>query len=293
MGYRPNVMAANFRTKKTNTIGVIVPLINRDFFSAVISGIEDVAYQQGFAVTISQSNDNFEKESTIARTLFSNRVDGLIVSIGMETKNVDHLRLFSERKIPLVFFDRIVHDIDAHKIIVDDFDAAYRATKHLINSGKTRIAHIGGPLSLKIYRNRAEGYCGALNDHGLKVLPSYIIHNNLTREDGHNAIKQLLHNTSIPDAIFCANDTTALSCIKHLKDINYKVPEDIAIVGYSNEPFSEVVTPSISTIKQPGFEMGQKAAQLIIKQINSKSEPVKFETITMPTELIVRESSQA
>lgn len=292
MGYRPNVMAANFRTKRTNTIGVIVPLINRHFFSAVISGIEDVAYQQGFAVTISQSNDNFVKEDKIAHTLFANRVDGLILSIGMETKTTEHLRLFSDRNIPLVFFDRVVDEIDAHKIVVDDFGAAYKATQHLIDKGRKQIAHIGGPLNLKIYKNREDGYFKALADSGLSADKNFVVNNSLTRADGVNAIKKLLQNKTKPDAIFCANDTTALSAIMYLKEQGINVPQDIAIVGYSNEPFSEVVTPSISTIKQPGFEIGQKAAELIINQILNKEKKIAYETIMMPTQLIVRESSK-
>lgn len=292
MGYRPNVMAANFRTKRTNTIGVIVPHINRHFFSSVISGIEDVAYQQGFAVTISQSNDSFEKENKIAHTLFANRVDGLILSIAMGTNTIDHLRLFSDRNIPLVFFDRVVDEIDAHKIIVDDFEGGYRATQHLINQGNKRIAYIGGPLNLKTYRKREDGFCRALEDAGLEIDRSMIIHNNLTRIDGTLAIQKLLENETIPDAIFCGNDTTALSIIIYLQQNGIKVPDDISIVGFSNEPFSEVVTPSISTIKQPGFEMGQKAAELIINQIVSKEKVSKFETIKLPTELIVRNSSK-
>ncbi|WP_319501520.1 LacI family DNA-binding transcriptional regulator [uncultured Draconibacterium sp.] len=292
MGYRPNVMAANLRTRRTNTIGVIVPLINRHFFSSVISGIEDVAYKQGFAVTISQSNDNLEKESTIAHTFFSNRVDGLILSIGMETQSYDHLKLFSERNIPLVFFDRIVEEIPAHKIVVDDFGGAYRATQHLIEQGRKKVAHIGGPLNLQIYAKREAGYRQAISDAGLQINENQILHNSLTREDGLNAIKKILRTKERPDAIFCANDTTALSTIILLNEKGIKVPEDIAIVGFSNEPFSELVTPSISTIKQPGFEMGQKAAELLIKQISSKVKPKSYETIMMETELVIRDSSQ-
>ena len=292
MGYRPNVMAANLRTRRTNTIGVIVPLINRHFFSSVISGIEDVAYKQGFAVTISQSNDNQEKESTIAHTLFSNRVDGLILSIGMETQSYDHLKLFSERNIPLVFFDRIVEEIPAHKIVIDDFGGAYRATQHLIEQGRKKVAHIGGPLNLQIYAKREAGYRQAISDAGLQINEDLILHNSLTRKDGLNAIKRILQTKERPDAIFCANDTTALSAIIHLKEKGIKIPENIAIVGFSNEPFSELVTPSISTIKQPGFEMGQKAAELLIKQIGNKVKPKNYQTIVMETELIVRNSSQ-
>jgi len=292
MGYRPNVMAANFRTKRTNTIGVIVPLINRHFFSSVISGIEDIAYQQGFAVTISQSNDKFEKEDKIANTLFANRVDGLILSIAMETKTYNHLKLFTERNIPLVFFDRVVDEIEAHKIVVDDFGAAYKATSHLIDQGRKHIAHIGGPLNLKTYKTRQDGFCKALNDAGLQVDTTLMINNSLSREDGTKAIKKLLKAPTKPDAIFCGNDTTALSTIIYLQEKGIKVPEDIAIVGFSNEPFSKVVTPSISTIKQPGFEMGQKAAELVINQILKKETSNTFETITMPTELIIRNSSK-
>ena len=291
MGYRPNILAASFRTKRTNTIGVIVPLINRHFFSSVISGIEDIAYKEGYTVSISQSNDNFEKESKIAHTLFTNRVDGLIISISMETNRFDHMKLFSDRKIPLVFFDRVVDEIETDKIEVDDFKGAYVVTKHMIGQGRKRIAMIGGPLNLKSYQKRQAGYLQALKEAGLDHDKSMIINNRLTREDGTQAVKTLMKNDTLPDAIFCANDTTALSAIIYFKENQIKVPEDIAIVGFSNEPFSEVVTPSISTIKQPGFEMGQKAAELLIRQINNKEKIDKFEAIKMPTELIIRESS--
>ena len=292
MGYRPNIMAANFRTKKTNTIGVIVPLINRHFFSSVISGIEEVAYDQGFTVAISQSNDKLEKEKKIAQTLFANRVDGVILSIGMETKEIEHLQLFSNRNIPLVFFDRIVDEIESDKIIVNDFEGGYKATQHLIEQGAKNIAHIGGPLNLKIYKNRQEGYQQALTDAGLKIKDSFIFNGNLNQDDGYNATEKLMKMEYRPDAIFCANDTTALSAIIYLQEIGIKVPDEVAIVGFSNEPFSQVVTPSISTIKQPGFLIGKKAAELIIRQINKTENKNNFETIVMPTELIIRESSR-
>jgi len=292
MGYRPNILAASFRTKRTNTIGIVVPLINRHFFSSVISGIEEVAYKRGFTVTISQSNDNYVKEDKIVHTLFSNRVDGVIVSIGMNTTDFSHLKLFTDRNIPLVFFDRVVDEIEAHKIVVDDFGGSYLATKHLIEQGAKNLAHIGGPLNLQLYKNRQDGFYKAVKESGLEIDESLILNNSLTRQDGTIAIKKLIQNKKLPDAIFCANDTTALSVIIYLKEIGAKIPEDIMIVGFSNEPFSEVVTPSISTIRQPGFLMGKKAAELIIHQINNKKEKPVFETITMPTELIIRNSSK-
>lgn len=292
MGYRPNTMAANLRTRRTNTIGVIVPLINRHFFSSVISGIEEVAYDHGYAVIISQSNDTLQKETKIAQTLFSNRVDGLIVSIGMETRRFEHLKIFSDRKIPLVFFDRVVDEIDAHKITVDDYRGGFKATWHLIEQGAKRVAHIGGPLNLKIYQSRLRGYEDALRKAGLTPDPSMLIHNSLTRDDGTKAMERLFSRNVKPDAVFCGNDTTALSAIIFLQENGIKVPADVLIVGFSNEPFSAVVSPSISTIKQPGFEMGKKAAALIIEQIKLKDKPARFQHIVMPTELIIRESTQ-
>ena len=226
MGYHPNNLAANFRTKRTNTIGVIVPLINRHFFSSVISGIEDVAYTQGFAVTISQSNDNLYKEAKIAQTLFANRVDGLIISIGMETTKFDHLKLFAERGIPLVFFDRMVEEIPAHKILVDDFGGALKVTRHLIDQGARKIAHIGGPVNLNIYENRRAGYIQALKEAGLETDESIIIHNSLRWNEGTEAIQELISSKIPIDAIFCANDTTALSTIIYLKKAGIKVPHD-------------------------------------------------------------------
>lgn len=292
MGYRPNTLAASFRTKRTHNIGVIVPLINRHFFSSVISGIEDIAYSRGYTVSISQSNDSFAKETKIAKTIFNNRVDGVIVSIGMETKTFEHLKLFSERNIPLVFFDRVVDEINAHKIVVDDFGGAYLVTKHLIEQGAEKIAHIGGPTNLNIYEQRKAGFLKALEDSGLKSDPTLIIHNSLRKDDGVDAIRKLMKKSKKIEAIFCANDTTALSAIVYLKELGIKIPDDILVMGFSNEPFSEVTTPSISTVKQPGFLMGQKAAELIIKQINNKKPITKYQTFVMPTELIIRESSQ-
>ena len=291
LGYRPNTYAANLRTRRSNTIGVLVPLINRHFFSSVISGIEEVAYNSGFAVTIAQSNDNFEKETKIAQTFFSNRVDGLILSIGMRTTSFGHLKVFADRNVPLVFFDRVVHEIPAHKIVADDFRGGFIATEHLIQQGAKKIAHIGGPLNLEIYSKRLEGFRMAMKKAGLTVNESMLLHNSLTREDGEQAIKKLMANPVLPEAIFCGNDTTALSVILYLKKKGYKVPDDFLIVGFSNEPFSEVITPSITTVKQPGFEIGKRAAELIIQQITTPGNNLKHQTITMPTELIIRESS--
>lgn len=291
LGYQPNTIASNLRNRKTNTIGIVVPLINRHFFSTFISGVEEVAFSAGYNVTISQSNDLLEKEKKIVHSLFTNRVDGLIISLSMQTNEFEHFELFTSKNIPLVFFDRVAPEFETNKIVVDDFAVGYTATQHLIDQGYRRIAHLAGPTVLNTYHDRMEGYMEALRKNNFPVIEELIIYNRLTRVDGQDAIKHLLNLTNPPDAIFCGNDTSALSMIVYLKKTGVRIPEDFGIIGFSNEPFSEVVTPSISTLKQPAFEMGIKAAELLIREIEDKGQVQHYQTITMPTELIIRESS--
>ena len=291
LGYQPNTIASNLRTQKTHTIGIVVPLINRHFFSTFISGVEDVAFDAGYNVIISQSKDLLQKEQQIVNSMFSNRVDGLITSLSMQTSAFEHFQLFANKNIPLIFFDRIAPEFEANKIIVDDFACGFKATQHLIDEGYQRIAHLAGPTVLNTYHDRMEGYKSALIKNNMPLEDELIICNRLTRMDGQEAIKKLLNLQNPPDAVFCGNDTSALSMIVYLKSQGIRIPEDFGIVGFSNEPFSEVVTPSISTLKQPAQEMGQKAAELIINEIENKELPRTYQTITMPTELIVRESS--
>jgi len=289
MGYRPNIMASNLRNKRSNTIGIVVPLINRYFFSAVISGVEEVAFKAGYTVMISQSNDLANKEISIVHSMFANRVDGLIISIAMQPTNYEHLKIFRKKNIPLVFFDRTVAEIDTNKIVVDDFMGGFRVTQHLIEQGYKRIGHMAGPQNLQTYLHRKNGYIEALSKNGILYDESLVVTNSLTSEDGVNAVQYLMNLPKPPDAIFCGNDTTALSSMIYLRDKGIRIPEDFGIVGFSNEPFSKVVSPSISTIAQPGFLMGQKAAELILNQIAHKEKG--FKTLVLPTELIVRESS--
>lgn len=289
LGYRPNTLASNLRNKKSNTIGIVVPLINRHFFSSVISGVEDVAFKAGFNVVISQSNDLVEKEKTIVHSMFLNRVDGLIISISMQTSSFEHLKEFKRKNIPLVFFDRVVPEIETDKIIIDDYAGAFKVTQHLIDQGYKRIGHLAGPQNLLTYNFRKKGYIDALLKNGMEYDQSLVHENTLTSEAGVIATKEFMSLQNPPDAIFCGNDITALSSIMYLKDRGVKIPQEMGIVGFSNEPFSKVVSPSISTIAQPAFEMGKKAAELIIRKIENIDKSVS--TIVMPSELIIRDSS--
>lgn len=292
LGYQPNVMASNLRNRKSNTIGIVVPLINRHFFSTFISGVEDVAFKLGYSAMIAQSKDLLANEKQIVQSMFSNRVDGIIASISMQTDEFEHFDLFETSKTPIVFFDRVVPQLKSHKIVVDDFGVGFQATQHLINQGYKRIAHLAGPTVLHTYKDRMGGYQSALLKNGLAVCPDYIIHNRLTRIDGYDAIKQLLALPNPPDALFCGNDTSALSVLSYLKEVGVKVPQEFGLIGFSDEPASALVTPSISTLKQPAYDMGEKAAELLISEIESKQTSPEHQTIVMPTELIVRESSR-
>jgi LacI family transcriptional regulator len=289
MGYRPNSMASNLRNKKSNTIGIVVPLINRYFFASVISGVEEVAFKAGYNVVISQSNDLADKEISIVHSMLANRVDGLIISIAMQTTTFDHLKIFRKKNIPLVFFDRVVPEIETNKIVVDDFMGAFRITQHLIDQGYQRIGHMAGPQNLTTYQDRKKGYMEALAKNGVAYDDSLVVTNSLTLEDGEKAAQYFMGLPDPPDALFCSNDTTALSAMIYVRDKGIRIPEDFGIVGFSNEPFSRVVTPSISTIAQPAFLMGQKAAELILNQIEHKEKT--FKTLVLPSEMILRESS--
>jgi LacI family transcriptional regulator len=292
MGYRPNVLAANLRSRKTNTIGVVVPRIDRYFFSSAISGIEDYAWTKGFNVIITQSNDLLLKEINCVKTLYNNRVDGIIISISMQTNEDKHLRLFSDNNIPILFFDRFCPTIACDRIVVDDFDSGYKITCQLIERGCKRIAHIAGPEILNIYKDRKDGFLKALKLAGIPLLEGYLEITNLTKEEGKQACARLMSLPDPPDGVFCGNDTTALSALEYCQKNGLKVPGDVALVGFSDEPFSAVVTPSLSTVKQPGYQMGVQAAQKIIYRIENSHSIIPFEQIVLPTQLIIRESSK-
>lgn len=292
MGYRPNILAANLRSKKTNTIGVVVPRIDRYFFSSAISGIEDYAWTKGFNVIITQSNDLLVKEVNCVQTLFNNRVDGIIISISMQTNDDKHIRLFSDKNIPIIFFDRFCPTIECDRIVVDDFNSGYKITRHLIERGCKRIAHIAGPVLLNIYMDRKDGYLKALNEAGISLGEGYLEITGLTKVEGKQAFARLMALPNPPDGVFCGNDTTALSALEYCKENNLKIPSDVALVGFSDEPFSAVVSPSLSTVKQPGYQMGFQAAKKIIHRIMNSNSIIPFEQIILPTQLIIRDSSK-
>lgn len=292
LGYQRNLLASSLRNSKSNTLGVIVPRISRHFFSSAIAGIEETAYEAGYNLIICQSLEQLEREQKMIQTLSQNRVDGVLISISMETKDTDNFQRLKENKTPVVFFDRHLDVPDNSNVIIDDFQGAFDATEHLILQGCKRIAHFAGPQRLEIYKNRYKGYRSALEKHDIELDEDLVMTSKLMESDGVECTKKLLSLPIPIDGIFSANDVMAISAMQYIKKQGLRIPEDIAIVGFSNEPISSVMIPSLTTVDQPGFEMGKIAANLLISQINDKAETAVAQTIILKPSLIVRNSSK-
>jgi len=291
LNYQPNSIALSLRKSRTNTIGVVIPEIVHFFFSTVISGIEDVAYAAGYNVIVSQSNESYEREVTDMKALVASRVDGFLVSLSKETLDYEHLKQIHEKGTPMVFFDRVCEEINTSKVVIDDYNSAFKATEHLIEQGSKHIAHLAGPQNLTIGKDRLQGYLAALKKHQIPVREELIIKSGANSHDEGNAItKELLALVQRPDAIFCNNDMVAIGAMKAVKRAGLSIPEDVAVVGFSDWSVSALVEPSLTSITQPGYEMGETAARLFIEQIE-RGENYIPQTRVLQTQLVVRESS--
>lgn len=289
--YQPNLIAQSLQTKRSNNIGVIVPEIRNTFFSTVISGIEEVAYEAGYTIMVCQSNDTYEREVINTRALAANRVAGMLVSSSQNTTNFDHFRMVMQQGIPLVLFDRIAEELEVSKVIVDDFEGAYGAVSYLIKTGRRRIAHLAGATSLYVSRKRREGYEAALRDHGLPLRPEYVLSGGYHEEDGRIGMQRLLALPERPDAVFTINDPVAIGAFLHLREQGLAVPGDVALIGFSNNPNTALITPRLTTVDQPAFTIGRQAASLLMKAFDPSTGPLPIETIILKTELIIREST--
>jgi LacI family transcriptional regulator len=291
MGYRSNHFARNLRNQKTNTIGVIVPRLNSFFMSSVISGMENVANKEGYNLIISQSSEHTTKEAASAKTMFNNRVDGLLVSLAYNTKNLQHLESFIKKNVPVIFFDRVMEHNQCTNILIDNRKAAYEATKHLVEQGCRRIMHITAPLLQNVYIDRLAGYKQALTEAKIKFREDDVIIGNLSMEAGGEAAEKILKMKTKPDGVFVANDTCAVGCMVAIKKAGLQIPGDIAFVGFNNDPVSQVVEPNLTTINYPGNEMGEVAARHLISYLNGNVHSHHTNTIILRSELLVRASS--
>jgi len=289
--YRPNAIALSLKHQKSFTIGLIIPEIVHHFFSSVISGVSDVAYANGYKVVITQSNESFDREVADTQALLSSRVDGVLVSVAKESKNFDHLRNLEKNGIPIVFFDRAVDSIVTDKVVVDDVNGAFQAVTHLLEQACKRILLLTSPSHLLITKNRLEGYKRALSRQNIEFEENLVVQCD-THDDAIWVLERLIKEDKIEfDGVFAVNDATAIGAMRSIKNAGLKIPEDVAIVGFTNGLISQMTDPQLSTVEQHGFEMGQIAARILLNHIESNDEYYIPETRVLKTELVIRESS--
>jgi LacI family transcriptional regulator len=293
--YRPNPIAQNLRKGMSKSISVIVPNIDNNFFSQIINGIETIAFKKDYNVIVTQTHESYEREVLNTQHHFSRSVDGLLVSLSAETQNVDHFEQAQKNGLPIVFFDRVTDRIKTHKVISNNFQGAYDATKHLIEQGYERIAHITSAGFLSITVERLAGYIKALEENGIEVNEKYIkycAHGGMIKEEIHEAINDLISLKVKPDAILSASDRLSTTTLNILSQMKIKVPEQIALAGFTNSVNAGIFDPPLTAVMQPAFEMGKTATELLIQIIESKRPVMHFEKVILDTELIVRESSK-
>jgi DNA-binding LacI/PurR family transcriptional regulator len=291
LDYHPNSIAQSLQTQKTRTIGVIVPEIKQPFFASVINGIEEFAYAAGYTLIVCQSNETYEREVFYTRSLVSLRVAGMLVSLSQTTQSLEHLKMLQRRNVPVVFFDRVSDEIEASKVVVDDYQGAFDIVEHLVRSGYRRIAHLAGPKNLSISKFRLKGYKDALQQGKLPFKNELVVHGGLDDSDGIIGFQKLLNLRPMPDAVFAVNDPVATGAFMIMKEQGLKIPADIALAGFSNTHMTALLDPPLTTVEQPSYEIGKTAAQLLMEQIMSNDENYISKFIVLKTHLVIRGST--
>ena len=295
LNYIPNSFAVSFRTQKSKIIGVIVPATVHHFFSNVIQGILNESEQRDYLVILMQSNESYDLEKKQIDLLLSKGVDGILISLSNKTNNFSHLNKAMDHNVPLILFDKVSKNVNCSQVVIDDKKAAYDAVSFLIKKGYKRIAHFRGDLNPQNSIDRFLGYKQALIDHGLPFDPSlvYLCNNNTDFEDGYYFAEKLIedHGNTV-DAIFTITDVIAIGIMKYFNDHCIKVPDDVALFGFSNWFMASVMTPGLSSVEQDGYSMGEKSAQLLFHEIDCKHKNIAVapQKITLPTRLVIRES---
>ena len=287
LGYKPNLIALNLKHSRSNTIGVVVPEVEHYFFSSIINGIEEVAYKDNYSVMLFQSNESYMREVLNAQTLLANRVDGVLASFSKETRDFSHFRQLVENEIPLVFFDRVVPDLHADSIMVDDYQGAYDAVSHLIERGCRKIAFYSAPQHLLIGKNRLEGYIHALQDKGIEYNPD-LVYSCDTYDTAMKISTSVLKKHDRPDGIFTVNDLTGIGVLKVALRLGLNIPDDLKIAGFGNSQSSSICQPELTSVDQFGFEIGKRATNLLLKRIKLQNFDYTAEKITIKTQLVIR-----
>ena len=296
LGYKRNIIATGLRKGKSGLIGVMVPWVNLNFFSTAIKGIEDVLGEAGYHILIGQSKDNEEKEKNQVNAFLNAQVEGIIASIASSTKDYSHFDNALTTGTKLILFDRTVPQMDVDQVVVDDYNGAFLATNHLIQQGYRRIGLISGTSQLMPYRKRIEGYKDALIKNNIEVDDSLVVESEISINNGRQVAMEMLESKSPPDAVFCLSDLFALGALNAIKHKNLKVPEDIGLIGFSNEDFTTYVSPSISSVDQFSEQLGNIAAKSLLEQLDSEKNDPDYKFVArkhvLTPKLLVRESSK-
>ena len=291
MEYRTNHFARNLRSQHTNTIGIIVHELNSNFINSVLAGVEKVTTEAGYDLIIAHSSESYIKEVANAKNLFEKRVDGLIASLSFDSKNLDHFKVFKDKGVPVIFFDRVEQEGNNTVVVIDNYKCGYQATQHLIEQGCKRIVHITSNLKRNVYSERFKGYKEALSDNGIAYDEKLLMINDLSEKAGIESAMQILKMDPLPDAAFITNDFVAAVCMRTLKENAIKIPEDIAIVGFNNDAICTLVEPSLTTINYPGIDVGEVAARNLVNHLKGIGNIQNTNTIIIRSNLIVRKSS--
>ena len=296
LGYRRNLMASSLRSNKTHTIGLMVPRISMFFHAEVITTIQNQLHKLGYNLIICQSNDSLQLEKELANIMFSSRVDALIVACTLQTEDFSHFDVFVNNNIPLVFYDRVpTKPYKATIVKGDDFRGGYLATQHLLELGCKKIVHISGPLTSNLYIDRSTGYKKALAQYNVPINEDLIFYQELTHENARKAMEKIFEDDIKPDAVFTSNDTSAIAVLEFAREHNIAVPENLKIVGYSNDSRTEIIRPSITTVEQFPTLVGNKIVAELMKKLAEKTNEVETtvqtEVTTIPVQLIRRMST--
>jgi LacI family transcriptional regulator len=292
MGYRPNNFASNLRTQKTHTIGVILHELNSNFVSSVLTGIEMITAEAGYDIIIAHSSESGKKEVANAHNLFHKRVDRLIASLAFDTGDLTHFDPFIKKGTPVVYFDRVEDNAIGVKVVIDNVNAGFMATEHLIRQGCRNIVHITASLKRNVYADRLKGYRQALLDNGLPYREDRVIIGDLSREAGIAAAQRIVKMQPRPDGVFVTNDFCASVCMQNLKEEGIRIPEDIAVVGFNNDVICQIVEPRLTTIDYPGKEIGEVAARHLIGLLNGNPGNSSTNKVILKSQLVIRASSQ-
>lgn len=290
LGYKPNLIALNLKNSKTNTIGLLVPETQHYFFSTIINGIEEIAYENNYNVMVFQSNESYLREVLNTQALLSNRVDGVLASFSKETHDFSHFQQIIENEIPLVFYDRIINDMHADTVSVDDYVGAFQAVSHLIDRGCKRIAIYSAPQHLLIGQNRMKGYKDALEKYGI-AFTNDLVYPCDTYQDSVKISRSVLKKRDRPDGLFTVNDMTALGAMKIARQLKISIPDELKVVGFENSLSASICDPELSTVDQFGFEMGKSATKILLKRIREDVFNYTPENIVLKTQFIERGTS--